>query len=231
MCSANIPAYATTYNPSSSTYASSSSYEEKAYSDDEVASTIVEISKKHAIPSDVLFALVSVESDFEPLAIAVETTRASAEILEKLRSPSIKVVFGDRRTFHSQKSVISVYPSDRETAHFIIGALKQQGFCFDVGLMQINTVNFKLSETDALFDPKNNLNKAATVIGHCKKAFRSLKNQIECYNRGAGNLAAALRRAKKSKKPMRYPYWKRFKEDYVSYFGKEALKIRIKEGL
>lgn len=198
------------------------SVQAKTFSEERVADAIMEQSEKYHIDPSILFTIGSVESDFEPLAIAVETTQESARVLSALRSDSIRVVFGDRKTYHSRRSIISLYPKDLETANYVIALLEKYGFCFDVGLMQINTVNFTLDEVRQMFLPENNVAKAASVYNVCRKHFKTLKNRVECYNRGAGNLKSAL--AKKNHSY--YPYWKRFKRHYTRYFGKIPKDVR-----
>lgn len=185
----------------------------KVFSETEIGDIILSVSNEYNIDPTILYTIASIESDFEPLSIAVETNRRSAEILSKLRSDNIRVVFGDRKTYHSKISLISLYPKDLETASYIIELLEKNEFCFDVGLMQINTVNFTLSEVRSMFLPENNIRKAATVYDDCRKQFKRLTHRVECYNRGAKNLRKDLARNKKY-----YPYWDRFQEDYKKYF-------------
>jgi hypothetical protein len=188
----------------------------KPFSEETVGIIIAETAKKNNIDPKVLYTIASIESDFKPLAIAVETTAQSAGILESLRSKDIKVVYDAEKskTFHSKISVISLYPKNIETAKFIIKILKKYNFCFDVGLMQINTFNFTEKEVEEMFYPKKNIEKAAEIYGHCERRFRTLKHRVECYNRGKGNLSKDLKRKK-----FYYPYWKRFKKHYKGYFG------------
>ena len=190
---------------------------DKVFSEEHVAETLIKVAKEKKINAKILYTIASIESNFEPLAIAVETTSRSAGVLTALRSKNIRVIYDKEKskTFHSKISIISLYPKDLETAKYIIKILKKYHFCFDVGLMQINTFNFKEKEVEAMFYPEKNIKKAAEVYGHCKQRFSSLKHRIECYNRGKGNLSKDLKRKK-----YYYPYWKRFKRHYKKYFNK-----------
>ncbi|HHO42671.1 MAG TPA: hypothetical protein ENN12_04865 [Epsilonproteobacteria bacterium] len=186
----------------------------KTFSEKEVGEAMIKVAKNYNIKPEILYTIASIESNFEPLAIAVETSRESAEILSKLRSLNIRVVFGDRKTYHSKKSLISIYPNDYEDAILIIGLLEKYKFSFDVGLMQINTWNFTLDEVEEMFVPEKNLEKAAIVYNDCRHHFKTTPNRVECYNRGVKNLKRALQGKNKNYKP----YWERFKKHYIMYF-------------
>ena len=168
-----------------------------------VAKAIVKNANAYNIDSKILFTLIDVESDFEPNAIAVETSKAAAETLKALRSDSIKVTTG--RTYHSRLYLVSIFPKRKEDAMYISQLLKSMDFIFDVGLMQINTCNFKQHEATKMFDVDYNIQKGAKILKSCTRLFKDFKNQLECYNRGAGNLRKALKKGKNYA-----PYYKRF---------------------
>ena len=184
----------------------------KNFSEKEVGYAIIKASKKYGIPTKSLFTLASIESDFYPLVLTIETTPQSAKVLAKLREAGMRVVTGGT-TAHSKLSIVNIYPPDLETAQMIARELKRRGFCFDLGLMQINSVNFTLEEASDLFYPEKNIEKAARVFKGCTRRFKSLVHQVECYNRGAGNLRRSLKKGKHY-----YPYWKRFQRHYRRYF-------------
>ncbi|CAA6806687.1 MAG: Unknown protein [uncultured Sulfurovum sp.] len=186
----------------------------KAFLEEHFADEILRVSAKYSLEPSMLFTLASIESDFEPLAIAVETSPSSAKTLTALRSDKIRVVYGGK-TFHSGLSIVSIYPDNLETASYIAGLLEEMGFTFDVGLMQINTCNFSLKEAKDMFNPEKNLEKAAKHLSGCVKRYKNKVHEVECYNRGAGNLNRMLR-----KKKYYYPYYKRYKKHFTSYFGK-----------
>jgi len=185
----------------------------KVYSEEYVANIFKQTALKYNIPFEVLYTIASIESDFQPIVITVETTRESAEVLEKLRSPNIRVIFGNNTTFHSKKSVISLYPKDIDIAKFLIVLLKKKKFVFDVGLMQINAVNFTVEEAEEMLDPVKNIDKAGKIYRYCVNLFKNRIHSVECYNRGAGNLRNDLKKGKRY-----YPYWDRFKRHYNNYF-------------
>jgi len=189
----------------------------KPFSEEEVAELIQEYSRRYGVKEEYLYTLASIESDFEPMAITVETSGTKAAILSNLRKAGVRVLYSPKsKTFHSKRNVVAIYPEDKETAMYIIRLLKAAHFTFDVGLMQINSVNFSLKEAPDILFPRYNVKKAAEVFNGCQKRFRRLVHQVECYNRGAGNLSKAIRRGSHY-----YPYWVRFRRHYRRYFNKE----------
>jgi hypothetical protein len=188
----------------------------KIFTEEEVANSIIKASEKYNINPKILYTLASIESNFHPMVITVETTEESARVLSTLRRAGVRVVFSPKaKTFHSGLSIIDIYPDSTEIASYIIKLLKKHKFCFDVGLMQINTVNFSVKEAEKMYYPEKNIDRAARVFAGCQKRFNSIIHQVECYNRGAGNLKSALRKNKRY-----YPYWRRFRRHYKNYFGR-----------
>ena len=188
----------------------------KEFTNVEIAESIKYVSNKYNIPIKTYFTIMGVESNFKPLVIAIETNSKTATILEKLRETGLKIVLVGK-TFHSKNRIVDIYPPDLDTAIFIAKSLKQLGFTFDIGLMQINSVNFSLNDIDKLFYPKENLEKASKILKTCSKIYKTLKLQLECYNRGSKNLSKALNAG------LDYaPYYKRYKKYYKEYF-KESL--------
>lgn len=181
------------------------------FTDREVAEAMIRKGAKYNIDTRILYTIASIESNFEPLAIAVETSKHKAEVLKQLASDNIKILTG--RTYHSRIWLVSIYPDSYDTAVFIIHQLEKLGFGFDVGLMQINTVNFTLKEVKEMFNPEKNLEKACLHLSGCIKRYKSKKLQVECYNRGAGNLNRMLKKGGSY-----FPYWKRYNRHWNKYF-------------
>ena len=180
--------------------------------EEEVAKVITFLAREHAVDTSMLYTLISIESNFEPYVITIETTPKTATFLKALKDVGLKVVTGGV-TYHSKQAIVNIYPEDITMAQYIATSLKQNKYDFDLGLMQIHSSNFTLEETTNLFYPKNNIEKGLKILTHCLKTFRTQNNQIECYNRGAGNLKKARRKGKIS-----YPYYKRFISHYNRYF-------------
>jgi soluble lytic murein transglycosylase-like protein len=171
----------------------------------------VENAKKYNIDAKVLFTIINIESAFNPFAIAVETNKASAMKLKKLQSDNIKIMIG--KTYHSKIWLVSIFPKNESDAIFIISLLKDLGFCFDVGLMQINSGNFSKKEVAKMLYPSYNINKGTRILKQCTQMFKDFKHQIECYNRGAGNLRKSLRKGKKYS-PYFQQYMKKWKQEF-----------------
>ena len=182
------------------------------FSESDVGHAILYYSNKFNIDPKILFVLSSIESDFKPLAISIETTPNKAVILKQLASKNIRVKSG--KTFHSKLALVTLYPKNYDTAVFIIKHLKELGFTFDVGLMQINTCNFSLHEAEEMLEPNKNILKASAHFNTCQHEFsKNLKYQVECYNRGAGNLKRMLRKGGRY-----FPYWSRFQKRWKLFF-------------
>ena len=184
----------------------------KMVTEEEVSESILFVAKKYKIDPSTVYTIASIESNFKPYVITIETTPQIARLLEALRDLGLKIVTGGT-TFHSKQAIVNIYPKDIAVAQYIAEILKQNEYAFDLGLMQIHSTNFTLQETAALFYPKNNLEKSMQILTTCRKLFNTQKNQIECYNRGAGNLQKALKN-----NISRYPYYIRFVKHYNMYF-------------
>ncbi len=186
----------------------------KQVTEEEVSEAIVFMAQKYNVDIATLYTLISIESNFEPLVITIETTPQVAKLLEALREVGLKIVTGGT-TFHSKQAIVNIYPKDISTAQYIAEILKENGYAFDLGLLQIHSSNFTLAETAGLLYPKNNLEKSTKILRTCQKIFETQKQQIECYNRGVGNLKKALSQGDS----IAFPYYKRFEKHYRKYFG------------
>jgi soluble lytic murein transglycosylase-like protein len=182
---------------------------------EEISEIILYMAKRYNIDASLIYTLISIESNFKPLVITIETTPKIAEFLKALREIGLKVVTGGH-TFHSKEAIVNIYPEDIAMAQYIAESLKQNGYAFDLGLMQIHSTNFLLEETALLVYPKNNLEKGLNILQECLKIFLEKKDQIECYNRGAGNLKKAHKKG-----IITYPYYKRYKAHYNRYFKEQ----------
>ena len=181
------------------------------YSEENVGRLILKYANKYNIEPKIFFTLINIESAFNPFAIAVETNRQSAFMLKKLNSDDIKIKIG--RTYHSKIWLVSIFPKSESDAIFMVKLLKKLHFTFDVGLLQVNTCNFNTQESAYMLYPENNIAKGAKIFNSCTKLFKSFKNQVECYNRGAGNLKKALRKGKNYA-----PYFYQFNKKYNQEF-------------
>lgn len=175
--------------------------------EEEVAYTVLKNAKKYNIDPKILYTLIDIESAFYPNAICVETNKKSAMILKNLESDSIRIKTG--KTYHSKIWMVSIFPKSKADAITMSKQLRSMGFVYDTGLMQINSCNFKLEEAGKMFDVTYNIDKGAKIFNTCTKIFSSFKHQVECYNRGAGNLKKSLRKGKHY-----YPYYDQYRKKW-----------------
>jgi len=183
---------------------------------EEIAENILFYSNKHSIDFEILYTIASIESSFSPLVITIETDNSTAKRLNLLKELGLKIV-SSGITYHSKKTIVNIYPPTIDIAQFIVTSLKQENYTFDLGLMQINSVNFSEEEAKDLFYPKNNIEKSTEILSTCMRQFKTFRNKIECYNRGAGNLRKALKKGLTN-----YPYYERYKKHFSLYFGSKG---------
>jgi len=188
----------------------------------DVAYEINKNAQKYKIDPKLIYTIIAIESGFNPNALAVETTYKKAQVLKRLASKDIIIKTGT--TYHSRISLVSIYPKNYTTAANLAKRLEKEGFTFDAGLMQINTVHFSLEEAIEILTPSLNIEKGTKHLAHCLKQFSSLKHSIECYNRGRGNLRKMLKTKKRY-----FPFWERFKKHYNSFFVPPLFEDSIKK--
>jgi len=184
-------------------------------SENNIANTIEKIASQYNIGADVVYTLISIESNFVPYVITIETTSHIANLLEKLRTVGLKIVAGGT-TFHSKKAIVNIYPTNMEMAIYLANIFFEYKFSFDVGLMQIHSTNFTAKEIKHIFNPHYNIDKGVQIFKGCGKNFVLLKNQIECYNRGKRNLSKFLK-----SKGYKHPYYSRYKVHHKLYFKEQ----------
>lgn len=178
----------------------------QVFTEEEVVKGMIAAARHHNIPLESLVTIASTESDFRPLILTIETKPKTAKLLKRLAGAGLRIITGGQ-TSHSKLAIVNILPKSIEEAIFVARALKANGYTFDLGLMQINSCNFSLNEIDKLFYPSYNVAKSAKILKSCVISFKRRRDQIECYNRGAGNLKRYLKKKKRRKK---FPYWKRF---------------------
>lgn len=176
-----------------------------AFSQMYIAEAIKSTSTKQSIDQRVLYTIVDIESKFSPFTICMLTTKSNALQFKNINHPNIKIVTSEYK-LNPNKWVVSFYPETLGLAKALARAFKKQGFSIDVGLGQINSVNFSTEEIDYIFEPNYNLQKSSTVLKSCAKEKKDLKDIIECYNYGLKNRGS-------------YPYFNRFVESFNKNFG------------
>lgn len=176
-----------------------------AFSDTYISNAIKEVSQKEDIDSRIVYTIAKIESNFEPLVITMLTSKENARRFKDINNPNIKIIASEY-TYNNKKWIVNFYPINLAFAKALARAFKKQKFSFDVGIAQINTMNFKIEEIDYIFDPKYNLLKSSKILKDCQHIKKDLKNTIECYNYGTRKRAS-------------YPYYKRFYTSFVKNFG------------
>lgn len=148
------------------------------------------------IDKRLLYTLAKMESHFEPLIIAFTNKQKI-----KIEGKNI-----DIRYFKYKNKFLIQIRSDAKTLERIALYLLDKGFNIDVGLMQINRANFSKDEIPYLFIPRYNIEKAVRILKQCKAKFGSLKQSIECYNKG-NNIGT------------NYEYYTHFTQHFLKDFG------------
>ena len=173
------------------------------YDDVYISNAIKEVSKKYNISQELLYTIIDIESGFNPLCLSLVTNKEGAEKLKDANNEDIKIIANN---YKDKRYIVSLYPKNIDISKAIAHAFKEQKLSFDVGLAQINSINFKKDEIDTIFEPIFNLEKSAKVLQTCSDVYENTQEIIECYNRGMVN--------KKS-----YPYYARFVKSYNKNFG------------
>ena len=169
-----------------------------------VSEIIADIAKYSGVDKKVYYSIIKIESDWESNIVAFN---ASKEFYNELKP--LKKIIGDiSLKFIRPNRVVII--ADRESIISIAQVLYARKINFDLGLAQINSVNFKENEIPKMFEPKYNLIKANNVLAQCAEYYRiSPKSTIECYNKGF-------------RKHRNYAYFQKFLKAY-KYYAKEGL--------
>lgn len=167
------------------------------YSELDIANTIKKYAKEYDIDQRILYTIAKIESGFNPKAIAFVS-----ETKNPLKFNKVKIKVAK----YKNKYLISLYPHSKqksiELAKQIIGA----GYKIDIGLFQINSVNFKYNEIEKMFNIEYNTKKAIEVLNFCSSKKQTFKNTIECYNKGL-------------KSNTNFDYYLRFKNSFIKDFA------------
>ena len=178
-----------------------------AYSPNEIVNAIAAVAQNEGVKPEILYTIVKIESDFEPYTISFLTNKANADYFAGLRNQNIRIKTSNY-SLNSSKWVVTIIPANEIYAVQIAKYLYEDGFSIDVGLGQLNAVNFSQNEIDYIFNPMYDLTKCAKILRKCWNAKdKNIKDTIECYNYGM-------------RKRYSNPYYKRFYEHYEKFFGK-----------
>lgn len=177
-----------------------------AYGMKEISTAINYVGIEEKIAPRVLYTIVKIESNFNPLAISFLTDQKNAFYFKSLENENIKIKIG-KYSLNKKKWVVSISPNTLRRARGIAKLLIKDGFSIDVGLGQINSTNFTYEEIDYIFEPIYNLRKSAKILKLCyKNKKKNIQKTIECYNYGYKNRSSS-------------PYYKRFYEHFKKEFG------------
>ena len=177
-----------------------------AYSPNEIVNAIAAVAQNEGVKPEILYTIVKIESDFEPYTISFLTNKSNADYFAGLRNQNIRIKTSNY-SLNSSKWVVTIIPANEIYAVQIAKYLYEDGFSIDVGLGQLNAVNFSQNEIDYIFNPMYNLTKCAKILRKCWNVKnKNIKDTIECYNYGM-------------RKRYSNPYYKRFYEHYERFFG------------
>lgn len=179
-----------------------------ATSSNEIINSIYYVANKEGVSPRILYTIMKIESDFNPYAISFLTNQANAQYFKSLENYYAKIDISNY-SLNRSKWAVSIKPANKEYAKSIARSLYRDGFKIDVGLGQINAVNFSEDEINYIFEPYYNLTKCAKVLRRCFNFHgksKDLRDTIECYNYGM------------RKRPSD-PYYRKFYKYYMQFFG------------
>lgn len=177
-----------------------------SYGVKEINMAINYVGLEEKIAPRVLYTIVKIESNFNPLVISFLTDKKNALYFKSLENENIKIKVS-QYSLNKKRWIVSIHPNTLRRARGIAKLLIRDGFSIDVGLAQINSVNFKTEEIDYIFEPVYNLRKSAKILKLCyKRKNKNIQKTIECYNYGYRNRPSN-------------PYYKRFYEHFKKEFG------------
>lgn len=171
------------------------------YSDNNIAKELRNASVKYNIDSKVLYTLAKIESNFNPFIISFTTTKPKDYNFLNLKKNIAK--------YNGKKYIVTFSTNDKSglsDLKFALRELIKLNIKVDVGLMQINSVNFKDDEIDNIFKPRFNIKKSISILKYCIGLKQKTKKAIECYNKG-------------NRKIKNYDYYARFLRSYLRDFS------------
>ena len=176
------------------------------YTQADIVNSVAYVATNEGVKPEILYTIVKIESDFYPYAISFLTNKANADYFATLSTPNVQIKTSNY-SLNRSKWVVAIRPINEAYAVQIAKELYDDGFPIDVGLGQLNAVNFDRSEIDYIFNPVYNLTKCAKILRKCwNNKNKNIKDTIECYNYGM-------------RKRYSNPYYKRFYEHYTKMFG------------
>lgn len=173
-----------------------------AYSDKEIATAIKNQAKAAQIDERVLYTLAKIESGFKPFLISFVSEH-------NLEFYQFGVGIKAKISPYGNKFIISL-SGNKANIIKLAKSMIRDNFNIDVGLMQINSQNFKANEVEKMFELEYNIAKATSVLNKCGDKYTNLASVIECYNKGY-------------RKNATLSYFNRFKTSFLKDFAKVEL--------
>lgn len=167
------------------------------YSNQDIANSIKKQSNLANVDKRLIYTIAKIESGFNPLVIAFTSTKKDFDF------PNAKTKICK---YNKSKYLIQIKSKDKQNLIKIAKYLINQGYKVDVGLMQINSVNFTQNELYKMFELDYNIKKSIRVLSQCQLKMQNLKDTIECYNKGF-------------KKYNKKDYYAKFKNSFITDFG------------
>lgn len=165
----------------------------------DIANALKKASLQSGIDKKMLYTLAKIESEFNPHIIAFvskEKFNIAKEAKKKIHIRNIP---------YKNKYIVQIR-TDKENLKHIASQLIKQGFSVDMGLMQINSSNVSEKELNHIFELDYNIAKSTAILKFCIKQKKSLKESIECYNKGL-------------RKVTNYNYYEKFKRSFIRDFA------------
>ncbi|RDU60379.1 transglycosylase SLT domain-containing protein [Helicobacter sp. MIT 14-3879] len=162
----------------------------------DIAYELKEASIKHNIDKRVLYTIAKIESGFNPLIISFVSKSTKYQFNQLTKQVSN----------YKNQYLIVFKGSEKYLKEALKILLQDKELKIDVGLMQINSTNFKEDEIDKIFNLSYNIDKSSKILKSCIAIKTTLKDSIECYNKG-------------TRKIKKYNYFNKFKNSYLKDFS------------
>ncbi|ECP7254002.1 transglycosylase SLT domain-containing protein [Campylobacter jejuni] len=146
-----------------------------AYSDEQIAAMLKKQANKSGIDARVLYTVAKIESGFNPFIISF-VSKTKKNNYGKIATTTIKP--------YKDRFIVNIESKNIKVLSRIAKELISEGYKVDIGLMQINSQNFNTQEIENMFELETNIAKATEILNQCGIKFGTVKNTIECYNKG-----------------------------------------------
>lgn len=168
-----------------------------SYTQENIARELKFASSSYNIDKRILYTIAKNESGFNPFVIAFTDNHQNYNF-DGVTMKAFKVKDKD-------KYIIRLY-GDRKSLENVSRILKNNNKRFDAGIMQISSANFTYDEIDKIFSLHYNIKKGVDILNACADLKKTLKDTIECYNKGTGKTSS-------------YSYYVQFVKSFVRDFG------------